>query len=318
MTISICLTGCSVPSDFVADKNHPSQTSQTKDTSTENLTTSPSQPTPTESVTATKPSSSQSEGSATNYSQYIHKIWIDHSQMKSEDQNMSFYISSITKGKLVGKCTINGLHAYCWPPSDYAMGADYADLTGTIKNGIAICDYDAISSNARGTYQLTFKSEREIEVFSPILSKSYKYEPYTLKDEMDLQGLILNKNQSFAENLNSWGNVNFVSGEIENYLKFYLTNEEGDMLYDFDYGVDMDTDIKVIRTVSFQDVNKDGLKDIIIIAASNNDSSKVKAEVILQQAGGLFDVNVKLNKEINNSGNYKDVKAITYYLSKKF
>ncbi|HWT77166.1 MAG TPA: hypothetical protein VN258_20890 [Mobilitalea sp.] len=312
MTISICLTGCSVPNDSVTDKNHPSPTSQTKDTSKENPTISPNQPTPTERVTAIKPSSSPSDGNAIDYTQYIHKIWINRSLMNSENQEMSFYISNITNGKLVGKSTINGLHGYCIPDIGHLGEMDYADLTGIIKNDIADCDSYASTSGARGNYEFKFKSDDVIEVTFIDLNESYKYEPLTIKDVIESGNI--NKNQSFTVNLNSWGTVNFVTCEMSNAPTFFLTNKEGDILYYLNLNL---MTVDEIKAVSFKDVNKDGLKDIIIIAANKNDSSNVEAYVILQQADGSFDVDDELNSEINDSGNNKSIKAITDYLSKK-
>ena len=317
MTFSICLTGCSVPNKSRSDAvNHPSSTSQIKGTSIENPTTSPNQPAPPESVTATKPSGSPSDVNAINYSQYIHKIWMDHSLMKSKNKGMSFYISNIANGKLVGKCTINGLHGFCIPEVGPYQGMDYADLTGTIKNDIAYCHYFAKISKAEGNFEIKFKSDNEIEVLFPQMNENAKYAPYTINDVMEIEGFIPNKNQSFAVNLNSWGDVNFVSGGISNSPAFYLTNEGGDILVDL--FIVMGCNINIIKAVSFQDINKNGLKDIIIIAAYNDASSNVTAKVILQQADGTFDIDGNLNKEINDSGNNKDISSITDYLSKKF
>ena len=193
------------------------------------------------------------------------------------------------KGKLVGKCTINGLHGFCIPYAGPDEGIDYADLTGTIKNGIAYCHYIASTSEVQGSFEFKFKSDNDIEVIYPDeKNKNYQYTPYTINDEIALEGLIPDKNQSFTVNLNSWGNVNFVSGEILNTPIFYLTNKDGDILYDFDDGIGLDSNFVIVKAVSFQDVNKNGLKDIIIIAADNNDSSNVMAEVYLQQADGSF------------------------------
>ena len=100
MTLSICLTGCSVPNESSVTINHLSSTSQIKGTSIENPTTSSSRLTPSESVTATESSSSQSDGNAIDFSQYIHKIWIDHSLMKSKNVGISFYITDIAKRKI--------------------------------------------------------------------------------------------------------------------------------------------------------------------------------------------------------------------------
>ncbi|MDP4147393.1 MAG: hypothetical protein Q8936_23465 [Bacillota bacterium] len=137
----------------------------------------------------------------------------------------------------------------------------------------------------------------------------------------DIRGFTPFENQSFMVNLNSWGEVRFVSGKIttSSFLPvvIYLTNKAGDILYDFNNGADapFPSDGK-IEAVSFQDVNKDGLKDIIII--TTNAHGKTSAAVYLQNSDGSFATNFKLNQEINDSGNNKDIQTVKNYLSQKF
>lgn len=148
----------------------------------------------------------------------------------------------------------------------------------------------------------------------------------TSKSESDtnniknIKGFAAIENQSFTVDLNSWGNVKFVSGKITggNHIPtvFYLTNENGDILYSFEdtpfpYNVD-------VKAVSFQDVNKDELKDIIIIVTDNANSGKPISAVWLQNADKKFICDTKLSQEMNESGKNKDIKTVTDYLSKKF
>lgn len=136
----------------------------------------------------------------------------------------------------------------------------------------------------------------------------------------NIKGFTTIENQSFMVDLNSWGNVKFVSGKITggNHIPvvFYLTSENGDILYSFEdtpfpYNVD-------VKAVSFQDVNKDGLKDIIIIVIDNANFGKPISAVWLQNDDKKFTCNTKLSQEMNESGNNNDIKTVTYYLSKKF
>lgn len=136
----------------------------------------------------------------------------------------------------------------------------------------------------------------------------------------NIKGFTIIENQSFMVNLNSWGNVRFVSGKLTagNHVPvvFYLTNKNGDILYNFDdtpfpYRVD-------VKAVSFRDVNKDGLKDIIIIVSDSDGLGGPMAAVWLQDANKKFTCDVKIYKEMNESGNNKDMQTVTDYLSKKF
>lgn len=148
-----------------------------------------------------------------------------------------------------------------------------------------------------------------------------KPEPDNIKN---IKGFIPFEGQSFMVDLNSWGNVKFVSGKLTagNHIPavFYLTNENGDILYSFEdtpfpYSVD-------VKAVSFTDVNKDGLKDVIIIVTDAYEGSSSFGEPIaalwLQNADGTFTCDFKLYQEINESGNNKDIKTVTGYLFNKF
>ena len=71
--------------------------------------------------------------------------------------------------------------------------------------------------------------------------------------------------------MENYGDIRFVSGENEvegfNKLKLYLVNSDNEIIYTFPefYG-NILTYLDEVDTVSFQDLNNDGLKDIIIIA----------------------------------------------------
>jgi len=136
----------------------------------------------------------------------------------------------------------------------------------------------------------------------------------------DVKGFTPNDNQSFTVDLKSWGNVKFVSGKITggNHIPtvFYLTNAKGDILYSFNdspypYNVDF-------KAVSFEDVNKDGLKDIIMIVSDNDNAGKPIAAFWSQNANKTFTCDTKRSQDLNNSGNNTDIKTVRDYLSKKF
>lgn len=87
---------------------------------------------------------------------------------------------------------------------------------------------------------------------------------------MQKNGFEIIKEQSFWVQLENWGKVHFVSGynKIQGIpkVKFYLVNSNDDIVYDFpDFYGNMWVFYE-LKAVSFKDINKDGLKDIIIIA----------------------------------------------------
>lgn len=156
---------------------------------------------------------------------------------------------------------------------------------------------------------------------SPIATPKSESEPNNVKS---IKGFTPIESQSFMVNLNSWGNVKFVSGKLTagNHIPtvFYLTDEAGNILYSFEdtpfpYSVD-------VKAVSFVDVNKDGLKDIIIIVTDaykvSDNIGKPIAAVWMQNTDGTFTCDLKQYQAINESGNNKDIKTVADYYSKKF
>ena len=164
------------------------------------------------------------------------------------------------------------------------------------------------------TIRLTNKSKATIQ--PP--EGTFEFTPDNIKN---IKGFRPIESQSFMVNINSWGNVKFVSGKLTagNHIPtvFYLTNEKGDILYQF---VDVPFPYSVdVKAVSFVDVNKDGLKDVIIIVVDNyNGSGQTIATVCFQKADGSFANDPKLYQEINASGNNKDIETVKNFLSKKF
>lgn len=253
-----------------------------------------------------------------DYNQYVKKTWIKNTNTNNNHENrVSYSISKIENGKITGELTVVG-------PAP-ANPSDAADLNGTINKDTAECQFTDSRGN-NGNIKLVLKQNDEMEATIDLTAKSqdvtaqppegtFQFKPYNLKD---IKGFSPIENQSFRVNLNSWGNVKFVSGKLTagNHIPvvFYLTNEDGDILYDFNAALPYSVDVKA---VSFEDVNKDGLKDIIIIAAAD-DGYGPRAAVYLQKANGSFTNDPKLDQELNDSGNNKDVKTITSYLSQKF
>lgn len=271
-------------------------------------------------------SSSVDNTKSIDYNQYIKKVWVVKDSTKETYDHSSFCISKIANGKIEGKFSTGAIAE----PNYYYYLPDHlgylANLTGTINNNVAECQFSDKDGD-KGSAKLVFKTNGEIEATIKYTNKlniykdlsldgTFLFIPYNLKD---INCFSPFKDQSFTVNLGSWGNVNFVSGKLAcgNHIPtvFYLTNKTGDILYNFDSPFPYNMNVK---GVSFQDVNKDGLKDIIIIVVDSNDSSSQIAKIFFQKADGSFNNDDKLDQEINGSDNNKDIKTITDYLSKKF
>lgn len=244
-----------------------------------------------------------------NYNQFTGKTWIK----KNGSYNTSFCISSISNGKITGY--LDSLYAV---PTTYDFKKN---LTGTINKDTAECQLNDSKGN-KGTVKLVFKENNQIEATINLTAKSqntdmqpqegtFEFIPYNLSS---IKGFSLLKDQSFMVNLNSWGNVRFVSGKLTagNHVPvvFYLTDNQGNLLFDFNPSLPYNVDVKA---VSFVDLNKNGLKDVIIIVGANGASQL--ATVYFQNTNGSFTNNPNLDQKINNSGNNKSVKNVESYLS---
>lgn len=158
---------------------------------------------------------------------------------------------------------------------------------------------------------------REQSEESPSVEIDDNHAPYNLKD---VKGFSPIENQSFMVDLNSWGKVKFVSGKLTggNHIPvvFYLTDKDGDILYDFQATLPYMVDVKA---VSFEDVSKDGLKDIIIIVddAYPGQGNNPQATVYFQKSDGSFANDLLLDQEINDSKSNRDVKTVKSYLDGK-
>jgi hypothetical protein len=262
------------------------------------------------------PTAAISTSETIDYNQYVKKTWI-YSKDKSQENGISFTISSIQNNIITGELTVVGTEPSC--PNTVA------DFSGTINKDTADCQFTDSREN-EGNIKLVFKPNDTIAATLNLTKKSiddiaqppegtFQFTPLNINNDKYFSPI---EDQSFMVDLDSWGNVKFVSGKYTapDYIPvgFYLTDKEGDILYNFDPTFTCNADIKA---VSFKDVNKDGLKDIIIIAF-DSDNSDDMTTIYLQQPDDTFSNDPNLDQELNESGNNKDVKSVTDYLSKIF
>lgn len=208
------------------------------------------------------------------YNKYIKKVWIVKNWSKGVYGYSYFCISKIENGEIEGKFSTGGISA----PN---YGSILGDLAGKISNDTAECQFSDKDGN-NGNIKLVFKANDEIEATIEYTNKSQAYKDLSLDGTFLFKPFNLNdidaytpfKDQSFAVDLNSWGNVKFVSGKYigKNHILTvcFLTNADGDIFYEFNSAFPYAADVKA---VSFQEVNKDGLKDIIIVVGNSDDST---------------------------------------------
>lgn len=311
ITVSCLAAGCkkAAPSDHLQETESPSA-SITKENP---ISIQSSQEISSQAVTKTE--------SKTDYSQYLKKNWIRNTDTNfPENGGVSMVISSIKNGKIKGEISAVG--------SGPAYNMDSSGFEGTVDGDTAQCELVDDSRGNKGTVKLTFKSPEILEAAVAITERSedrimtlpegtFEFSPNNLKSK---EGFKPIEEQSFMVDLDSWGKVKFVSGNLTAGshipVVFYLTDEDGNIFYEFN--TTFPYSVKV-EAVSFKDLNKDGLKDIIIIVSDqyNGASGQPIANVCFQQEDGTFVTDYQLCQEINDSGNNKDIKTVTNYILNK-
>ncbi len=233
-----------------------------------------------------------------DYSQYLKKIWVAKDWSGGAyDKPFSFFITKIENGIVEGKLSTKNIAE----PDFYFYSRDSSkylgNLEGNIKNCIAKCQFSDKVGN-KGTVILMLKNNNEIEATIEYTDKSkvnnkipldgkYILRPYNLSD---IEYFAPDKAHSFTRDLNSWGHINFVSGEVNTgdkvHPEAYLTNDENDILYHFSAAWQIGTTIK---DVSIDDIDGDGLKDVKITTNFIEDADIEHIErIFYQMDNGLF------------------------------
>ena len=256
-----------------------------------------------------------------DYSQYLKRVWI------AKDYDLSFCITKIKNRQIEGRFATDNIGPG-WYFTYFEYFPDFlnstGNLTGIVSNGKAVCQFNDKRGNT-GNIDLNFKSVKEIEatvtytVRDPACEDlpadgTFQFRPYNMKD---IDGFSPFKDQCFSIELNSWGTVNFISGKVTHAHHIntvaYLANEDGDIFYKFDsvLGNNLDYD-----AVSFQDINKDGLKDLVLIVSARDYGFMGAVVLFIQKADGAFEVDSSLSEEVNQYlGDSKSLARVMDYLS---
>jgi hypothetical protein len=276
--------------------------------------------------TTSSTSSSSMSTVAPNYSNYS-GTWVDENGLKDDDEyavtaaikvdkdgNIEGNVTHCKGVYIKGKIQDNKLTCYFDDDNCGNLGCTYKfDFEGnkivlTIKYNTNGHSYWGISE---GTYTLINKNTKVNRTLT----------------NLEVGGLQVIQDQCFPINLKNYGAVKFVSG-FKKYLwgdvdaYFYLIDGKNNVLYKFPnfYGNSQGMLFSDIRAVSFVDVNKDGLKDIIIIAdyknyRSSSSSTSIPVCSIYFQKGANFENNKNLDDKINSSSNNTDIPKVLNYVN---
>ncbi|WP_309137761.1 DUF4163 domain-containing protein [Paenibacillus peoriae] len=150
-------------------------------------------------------------------------------------------------------------------------------------------------------------------------------------EKLDTNQYEIEESQSFQTTLEGFGKVRFVStyGYPEGLRKFFffLLDDQGHILYSFPefYGNhEWVARYGGIEAVAFKDVNKDGLKDVIVIANVDNGihgPGRVHefpmAEIYFQKKNKTFTTLPALDQALNDQEHNQTIKDVIQYVSKQ-
>ncbi|UNL94491.1 hypothetical protein CPY53_13420 [Paenibacillus polymyxa] len=150
-------------------------------------------------------------------------------------------------------------------------------------------------------------------------------------EKLDTDQYEIEESQSFQTTLEGFGKVRFVStyGYPEGFRKFFffLLDDQGHILYPFPnfYGNrEWVARYGGVEAVAFKDVNKDGLKDVIIIADVDNgihgpgrvDEFPI-ADIYFQKTNKTFTTIPALDETLNDQGHNQTIQDVVQYVSKQ-
>ncbi|WP_307351151.1 DUF4163 domain-containing protein [Paenibacillus polymyxa] len=140
----------------------------------------------------------------------------------------------------------------------------------------------------------------------------------------------IEESQSFQTTFEGFGKVRFIStyGYTEGFRQyfFFLLDDQGHILYPFpDFYGNREWVARYggVEAVAFKDLNKDGLKDVIIIAyyetGSGPDGAKPFpiAGIYFQKKNKTFTTIPALDETLNDKGHNRTIKDVIQYVSKQ-
>lgn len=161
-------------------------------------------------------------------------------------------------------------------------------------------------------------SEQGEEVLALYGAYRERFEEIDSVDDIEVYGYEIDETQMFPVSLESFGDteVFFVSAMEKTYhrLALFLADEEGKILYktneletNYVYRGVLEQPNEKLASVSFQDVNYDGLKDIILISQCVNETGAYAGKAykvgdVLFQKEGSFYRDWRISDKINRFG----------------
>lgn len=226
---------------------------------------------------------SSEKESCTDYAQYLNKIWIvaDKSIEESTQESFSFVITKMESDYVEGQYT-----------SEKNVVNPQKDLSGRFTGKMVGSEMQC---------QLWYEEEEAGNmVLSPTIDnrlnaaieyrgadRELTFKVYNIED-LKPTDIILDQNRAITVDVDKWGKVQIIRGIMysdDSYPVAFMTNEQGDILYEFQAEYESGTLIKEIEVLDF---NKDGLKDVNIVTRDYDDEMEPVHWLFYQEEGATF------------------------------
>lgn len=267
-----------------------------------------------------------------DYKTFLNRIWIIKSDLfynSSDSILCALYITDIKDGNKKGNIrTIESIEKEYYDQGlteeiiSFPFNGSFA---GTVQGNTATCefvDYRGCSGNISLIFQeadeisvIIDKAELQESLQEEDYSGTYLFTPWTL--EM-VKGLVQDSLKSELVELDDFGKVQLVSGNIEQAEKMYpyvcLTDEEGNILYSFEMGYAIGMEIS---NLSIEDLNGDGYADVSIELEEKTSGSANKLQWnFYRQSEGRFKKEEKADDVLNaeQEVDYNQYKEKIWYL----
>lgn len=230
---------------------------------------------------------SSEKESGIEYAQYLNKIWIisDGQIEDSSQESFSFVITRIESDYVEGQ---------------YLSGVDIINpqkglpgsFTGKIVGSEIQCQLWYGKEEAGSMVLECATNNRlkaDIEYRGADLELTFKV--YNIED-LKPTDIILDQNRALTVDVDKWGTVQIIRGIIfygDRPPVAFMTNEQGDILYEFQAEYESGT---LIREIEVQDFNEDGLKDVNIVTRDYDDEMEPVHWLFYQEEGAAFYLDV--------------------------
>lgn len=175
-------------------------------------------------------------------------------------------------------------------------------------------------------------AEEESETDTELLVgyQDYRMRLDTIEKQVDIgeHGFVVIEDQIFPMETERFGSVSFVPAIEKQYhrLALFLTKEDGTVVYRTDElavnhwnAGELEQTVRGIPAISFQDLNSDGMLDIVLIVSCRNETGPYEnrnykvGDVLFQNEAGFYR-DYRISDKINRFGMNKSVECITSYV----